>query len=105
MDDETRKILTNHEKRISALEAPQPKSKASQSVKQKKSLADYVIELRDKKFFSQPKTAEETQKKLQGIYNCEADRVAMGLLRLASRKQLRKASKTINGKKYKAYVW
>jgi|SRR3989338_2254136 len=105
MDENIDDILNDHEKRISALESLSSKSKLSHSVKEKKSLTDYAIELRDKNFFSQPKTAEETHKKLQGVYNCELDRVAMCLLRLASNKQLRKASKMINDKKYKAYVW
>lgn len=97
--------LKNHERRISALESPPSKPKSLQITKGKKSLSDYCIELRDKGFFSQPITAEETHKKLQGVYLCELNRVAMALLRLANKKQLRKTSKIVSEKKYKAYVW
>ena len=71
----------------------------------KQSLSDHILELRNSGFFSQPRTAEETNNKLKDKYHCESDRVAMALLRLAQRKELRKATKIMGGKKYKAYVW
>lgn len=71
----------------------------------KHSISDHVIELRNSSFFSQPKTAEETHAKLGRIYPCELNRVAVALVRLTERKQLRKASKVIGKKKYIAYVW
>jgi len=98
-------ILQDHEKRISALESIISKPKKPEIVKGKKSLSDHIIELRDSGFFSQPKTAEETHAKLTGKYHCDLNRVAVALLRLAERNKLRKASKTIEGKNYKAYVW
>ena len=102
-------ILRDHEKRIAALEAILTRT-SKKSVKQKtnvgkQSLSDHILELRNNSFFSQPKTADETHGKLKVKYHCELDRVAMALLRLSKRKELRKATKINNGKKYKAYVW
>jgi hypothetical protein len=99
------KILKNHEKRILALEAVINKSKETITKARKKSLPEYIVELRDNHFFSQPKTADETHGKLKAKYHCEPNRVAVALLRLSNRKELRKATKTVNGKKCKAYVW
>ena len=101
----TNEILKDLEKRISALESLIGKSQKLKIQSGKQSLSDYIIELRDSGFFSKPKTAEETHTKLIEKYHCELNRVAMALLRLAERKQLRKASKLIGKKKYKAYVW
>ena len=63
------------------------------------------MDLRNNGFFSKPKTADETASKLQGTYHCEGNRVAMALLRLANRRQLRRATKVVDKKEYKAYVW
>ncbi|MFA5771709.1 MAG: hypothetical protein WC974_03155 [Thermoplasmata archaeon] len=101
----TNEILQDHERRISAIEALIGKSKKPKTKAGKQSLSNYIIELRNSGFFSQPKNAEETHAKLTGKYHCELNRVAMALLRLAGRKQLRKASKLSDKKKYKAYVW
>jgi hypothetical protein len=98
-------IVKDHEKRISALEVLIGKSGKPKTKAVKQSLSDYLVDLRDGGFFSQPKTAEETHAKLSGKYHCELNRVAVALPRLAERKQLRKASKTISDKKHKAYVW
>ena len=103
------KVLKSHEKRIVALEMLF-KQLRIKSIKQKmnvgkQSLSDHILELRDSDFFSQPRTAEEAHGKLKVKYHCELDRVAMALLRLSKRKELRKITKTTNGKKYKAYVW
>ena len=107
MVDETRiqKILNDHEKRITKLESFLACKKAPTSISVKQSLSDRIIDCRNKSFFSQPKTAEEAHEKIQGSYPCEFNRVAVCLLRLAGRKELRKTSKIVNGKKYKAYVW
>lgn len=98
------KMLQDHEKRILALEQSSQKPTKQKVVKDKKSLPDHIIGLRDKGFFTQPKTADEVHKKLQSIYHCEPNRVSVALVRLGG-KSLRKASKKIGGKKYKAYVW
>lgn len=80
--------------------------KASHSSKPaKNALPDRIVALRDKGFFAQPKTPREVQAKLNPSYACEWDRVAMALLRLVKRKKLRKASKSMKGKKQIAYVW
>jgi hypothetical protein len=100
----TNNILKDHEKRISALELFIGSSKKQKIKAGKQSLSDHILELRDNGFFSQPKTAEETHTKLNPKYPCESNRVAMALLRLADGRQLRKTSKTISGKKYKAYA-
>lgn len=102
---EISKALYDHERRILTLEKLTSKNKNPTTNGTKQSLSDHIIELRDKGSFSQPKTAEETHAKLTGKYPCELNRVAVALVRLSGRKQLRKASKTINGKKYTAYVW
>ena len=69
------------------------------------SLPDQILGLRDTGFFKQPKTAQEIHTKLQPAYACESDRVAMALLRLKNKKNLRVTSKVVGGKKIKAYVW
>ena len=104
-EKEIKSALKNFEKRISALETAIGKAKKLKQKAGKQSLADHIIALRDSGFFSQPRTAEETHAKLKGKYHCELNRVAVALARLSGRKLLRKASKTIGGKKYKAYVW
>jgi len=98
-------ILKNHEQRISALEGDLVKTNVAKVVKDKKPLSDHVLALRSTGFFSSPRTAEETHKKLMRKYPCEPDRVSMALLRLADKRLLRKASKVIDRKKYKAYTW
>jgi hypothetical protein len=75
------------------------------AIKARKSLPEHIIDLRDKGFFAQSKIPEEVHQKLQTAYPCEQDRVAMALLRLAAKRELRKAAKTSGNKKHKAYVW
>lgn len=104
-ESEINEIVKEHERRISVLEKLIGKTKKPKTKSGKQSLSDHTIELRDVGFFSQPKTAEETHAKLTGKYHCELNRVAVALVRLAGRKQLRKASKVVDKKKYKAYVW
>jgi len=104
-ENEINEILKNHERRMVALETLIGNSKKLKIKKNKQSLSDYIIELRDNNFFSQPRIAEETHAKLRDKYHCEVNRVTTALLRIAERQQLRKASKTVSGKKYKAYVW
>ncbi len=64
-----------------------------------------ILDLREEGFFAVPRTAREVQERLSTSYPCELDRVAMALLRLIRRKELRKASKSVDGKKQVAYVW
>lgn len=98
-------LFKDHEARISRLEALLSPSKPAQKPARTQKLPDHILNLRKNGFFSQPRTAIDTHKKLKGTYHCEVDRVAMALLRLASRKQLRKASKVEGKKRYQAYVW
>ena len=100
------KILRDYGKRISALEISIGVSKSRKIVTDKKNtLSDHIIELRNKRFFSQPKIAQEVHKSLQSSYPCDLIRVQNELPRLVSRKQLRISSKLVSGKTYKAYVW
>jgi hypothetical protein len=104
-DQEIARLLNDHEKRISELESRLSKPTSKTATKDKQKLSDHVLRLRDSGFFSKQKTAEETHAKLQETYSCELNRVAVGLLRLAKRKKLRRASKTVNEKTYQAYVY
>lgn len=105
--DEVIKILKNHEKRILELEKFSKKFMTETKTKKhlKKSLSNWILELRDNRFFSQPKIAEEVQKKLYPNYHCDLSRVKVALFRLSKRKELRRTSKVINGKKRVAYTW
>ena len=102
---EINRALQNHERRISALESIFSKHKSSPGKNVKKGLPDHIIALKDKGYFSQPKTAADVQNKLQGFYPCEVDRLVMALLRLSKKRQLRKAFKIVSGRNQKAYVW
>ncbi len=103
--EEIKSILEDHERRIAALEKSISQPREHTIKKDKKTLSDYIIELREGGFFSKPQTADNTHKKLQGTYSCELNRVRVAILRIANKRQLRKATVTIAGKKYKAYVW
>lgn len=70
-----------------------------------RTLPERISHLRDSGFFAAPRTARGVQEKLASSYPCEVDRIAMALLRLNERKNLRKASKVVDGKKQVAYVW
>ncbi len=112
MEKYIKQILDDHERRLSKLEfllikntGKTSKIRKTPSRNKNMHLTDRIIDLRGSKFFSRPMTAEETHKKQQETYHCELNRVAMALLRLAKRRELRRASKETNGKRYKAYVW
>jgi hypothetical protein len=105
IDKEIKAVLNDHEKRINHIESLLSKPKTPIQNKSNRKLTDYLMELRSKGFFSQPKIVDETHAKLQKIYSCEHNRVAVALLRLSQHKQLRRASKIVDGKKYQAYVW
>lgn len=61
-----KRILRNHEKRISKLEAKSKVQSASSSqlVKRRKSIMDLIIELKNDGFFKKPKFANEIIDKL-----------------------------------------
>jgi hypothetical protein len=70
-----------------------------------KTLPAHILRLREGGLFKQAKTAKEVRQRLQAVYPCDLDRVAMVLLRLQRRKQLRKTSKKVGKKQQVAYVW
>lgn len=110
MDKQLKHLLDDHEQRLSRLESllikiKEEKPRSSDAQNKHAHLTDKIIELRDSRFFSHPKTAEETHKKLQETYHCESNRVAMALLRISKRRELRRITKEVNEKTYKAYVW
>jgi hypothetical protein len=105
MSEEIRKILENHEKRISVLEQIlKEKTEMPKEVKvEYTGIAKRILELRDRDdFFKTPKTVKDVQLKLKanGFYYMP-DRVAMALLRLVRKKELRRI---LEGKKF-AYVY
>ena len=75
------------------------------TLKSPDTLPDWVLKLRTEGFFRQPKIPMEVHEKLQSQYPCDPNRVAVAVLRLHKRKELRKTSKVIAGKKQVAYVW
>jgi hypothetical protein len=84
----------------------QPKEvKAGPRRAQGMALPDHILKLRDTGFFDSSKTSSEVHARLKTKYPCEPDRVAMALLRLQRRRELRKASKITEGRKQVAYVW
>lgn len=105
MSKEIQKILENHEKRISKLEEIlKEKAGMSKEVKAEYTgIAKRILELRDRDFFKTPKTIREVQLELKthGFYYM-VDRVAMALLRLVRRRELRRILE--EGKKKFAYV-
>lgn len=100
-----REIINDHERRISHLESLLSRPVSPALAQEKRALNDHIIDLRNKGFFSQPKTAGETHSKLQDTYSCERNRVEVALLRLSKRHQLRLTSKVVDNKRYQAYVW
>jgi len=103
--DEVKKILDSHEQRIAALESNKTKLKDVKIEKEKKTLADYILELRGEGFFKDMKIPSDVHEKLKSSYPCEKNRVDVALIRLANKKDLRRATKIIDGQSYKAYVW
>lgn len=69
------------------------------------SLSTRIFSLKDGGFFRQARTAANVHEKLQASYECELNRVAVALLRMSKRRQLRKTSKNVGKAKQIAYVW
>ena len=95
--------LKNHERRVSNLEKMINMKKVIPS--KKKTLAEAIIELRSKRFFSKPQIAQDVHKELFSRYPCDLSRVKVELLRLNKKKLLRKGSKVVGKTKYIAYFW
>ena len=97
-----------HEKRISTMErqliVSPPTREVEKNSKKKKSLSGHLLELHMKGFFKAPKTAIEAHGEVLKKYPCELNRVAVALVRLSTNRELRTVSKTLSGKKYRAYV-
>jgi hypothetical protein len=104
MQGDTTTILENHEKRITELEARFESPKPTLPIKDKKSLNDHILNLREEGFFAEPRIPEQVYAALQQSYHCERNRVAVALLRLADRRELRRTSIDVSGKKYVGYV-
>ncbi len=102
--EEIKRKLQDHEERLNKLELKGRPKKQEMDVS-KKTLSDHIIDLRDTDFFSEPKTAKEVNDNLKGKYHCELNRIEVALKKISDRKDLRKTSKMISEKKYKAYVW
>ncbi|MGO9450490.1 MAG: hypothetical protein ACLQDV_05495 [Candidatus Binataceae bacterium] len=68
------------------------------------SLADCLLKLRGEGLFSKPKSAREVHDKLSAHYPCDLNRVAVGLLRLQKKRELRRTFKGAGSKKQVAYV-
>lgn len=103
-DIELRKAVMDHERRISALESLRSTGNAPAASTKAESLTARILRLRGEGFFGQAKTALEVWQKVNAAYPCEENRVAMALLRLAERKQLRKVRKVIDNREYQAYA-
>ena len=103
--DKVLKKLEGLEKRIVHLESLILDRRPHVVTSKRKTLRDHILSLRDEGFFSEPRTAQETHQEVQKSYPCELNRVEVVLYKLAQKRQLRKANKTINGKEYNAYAW
>lgn len=71
----------------------------------KNSLPGLILAHRDHGFFAKPKTAAQVHDQIKSTYHCDLNRVAVALIRLQKRKQLRKTSRLVNGKVQNAYAW
>jgi hypothetical protein len=69
------------------------------------SLPSRIAALRDRGFFSSPKTSTEVHQEIKKKYYCEPGRVAVALTRLNKRKELRKGSRLVDGRTVVAYAW
>lgn len=87
------------------IKSSKPKSPATLAQNTRSTLPEHILKLRAEGFFAQPRTAQETHAKLAPIYACDVKRVMVALLRLKKGRELRKASKTLDGKRQAAYVW
>ena len=65
MDEETKRILDEHERRIRILESKPSKQKKQESSKDYKGLAGGIRFLIDNKFLNEPKTANEIMAELK----------------------------------------
>jgi len=104
-DDQGRTYTGEADLTVSKQKGAKPALRETQKGDAGLSLPDRILRLRDREFFATPKTSIEVHKEIEKEYYCEPNRVAVALARLLSRKELRKASKTQDGKKVDVYVW
>lgn len=105
MKNDLNDILRRLEKLEKVVLAVGEKSPKKKGTGNNDNLRGKVLNLRDTNFFKQPKVASEVHAKLQSTYPCDLNRVEVVLLRMSKKKLLRVTSKSIDGKKKKAYVW
>lgn len=74
-------------------------------IQKKNSLTTLILQLRGQGFFEQSKTVAEAYVKLQSVYPCDTNRVAVALVRLRKAGELRKTSKLVHDKQLIAYAW
>ncbi len=82
-----------------------PAARNARAVKAQDGLQAIILRLRDAGKLRPPKTGTEVHHELQDEYPCAVDRVAMALLRLHKKKQLRKTSKKVGNRTSIAYTW
>jgi hypothetical protein len=87
---------------VRGVDEPRVHSPARQDVN---GLPGHILNLRESGFFREPRTSAEVHAELQKNYSCLFNRVQMALLRLQRRRELRKATKKIDGQDQVAYVW
>lgn len=105
--DPVKYILARLKRLEKAVFGSRPKEDARKTGKgsSRGGLPAHLLNLRDSAFFKEPRTVKETHAKIQSNYPCDLNRVAVALLRLQKRRQLRKTSKGVGDNKQVAYVW
>ena len=83
---------------------PKRKQKSQAIQTSRNTLPDHVLQLKEEGFFRQPHTVSEVHKKLQGIYPCDLNRVAVALYRLSKKRLLRRISEGAGKNKQVAYA-
>jgi hypothetical protein len=68
-------------------------------------LADRIIELRERNFFKQPRSDLDVHAAITKNYPCVRNRVSVELLRLAKKRELRRTESKHDGRTVVAYVW
>jgi hypothetical protein len=96
-------LVSNFVADTTELNAPGEKTASRSS--QPKGLPGHILSLRSHGFFKEPRNPSEVHERLQTNYHCEFERVKVALLRLQKRRELRKATKNIEGHERVAYVW
>lgn len=99
------KRIKKLEKAVFAKGIKSNQNKRESKLSDKVSLPNLILELRDGRFFSKPKSVGEIHDKLSQVYPCKIDRIDTALRRLKERKKLRITNRIIKSKRVLAYVW